>query len=201
MKGIRTTYENGMVLICKGKKKKEDTCACSHRWTRSVVSLRFTSCFIRPRPPRLTFLAGLLSCSPLILSVTRWKIARLLSVCLCVSSAAVLQRPEEENLQRGGLRQVVQQAVLPGGHWDLHGERLTLIRPRYYWWEGLDARSKQIVLAASRLAERKLFRNRIQFIWNYFNTLRKQPLVLCIYVYQLAYILKPFWFKSQCNFF
>lgn len=47
--------------------------------------------------------------------------------------------------------------------------------------------------------ERKLFRNRIQFIW--INTLRKQPLVLCIYVYQLAYILKPFWFKSQCNFF
>lgn len=45
-------------------------------------------------------------------------------LCLhvCGSSAALLQWPEEENHQSGGLCQVVQQTVLPGGYWDMHGE-------------------------------------------------------------------------------
>lgn len=70
------------------------------------------------------------------------------SVRLCVSSAAMLQWPKEENLQRRGLRQVVQQTVLPGGNWDLHGKWLTQTRLRYYWL-GLSARRKEIVFAVS----------------------------------------------------
>lgn len=159
----------------RGKKKVFP--ACSHRSARSVVPLRFTSCFIRPRPLWLTFLAGLLSCSPLILSVTLWKIpcvsapsSDVTAVCLCVSSAAVLQWPEEENLQRRGLRQVVQQAVLPGGHWDLYGEWLMQMHQCCYHLGGLGARSEQIEFCLPIGWERILFKNLINFIW--INTLK-----------------------------
>jgi len=45
-----------------------------------------------------------------------------LCVHVCVSSTAMLQWPEKENHQPGGLCQVVQQTVLLGSYWDLHGE-------------------------------------------------------------------------------
>lgn len=44
-------------------------------------------------------------------------------VLVYILLAAMLQWPEEENLQPGGICQVVQQTVLPGGHGDLHGEK------------------------------------------------------------------------------
>lgn len=109
--------------------------------------------------------------------------------CLCVSSAAVLQWPEEENLQRRGLRQVVQQAVLPGGHWDLYGEWLMQAPLSHYRLRSFGARSKKrIVLLSSNWlreyyskAQLTSFRS---ILWS------KQPSVLHIYLYELVYIFK-----------